>query len=337
LATKEINGHIKSGNFARVYLFFGDESFLVGHWQKRLVEGILGKSDGGLELNFETFEGKGVAVTDIIASCETLPFMAEHRVVLVRGSELFQAGRKDDSEAMAKYIADIPESTVLMFIEDGVDKRGRLYKRVKDAGFVGDAETPKEGELADWAMKLCASRKKVLGRHTAFHLIRNVENNMQLLFNELEKLISYVGEDQEITIEHIDALCTKSLDIKVFDLMKAVGARDVRGAVALYGSLMNLKESPLMVLAMIARQYRFYLQCASLAESGVSQKDIASQLGLHPFAVKEFVAGGRSMSKDAMLGALEGCLETDFSIKTGKMGDAQAVELLIVKLCQGGR
>ena len=327
---KELNQQIKTGNFSQIYLFYGPETFLIHHWQKRLTEGILDGAEA--TLNFETFEGKA-PIQDIINAAETLPFMAERRLILCKGTGLFETGRKDDSEAMAKYIADIPPSTILVFIESGVDKRGRLFKRVKEAGFVDEAATPSEGDLAGWAGKLCASRGKTLHRAAAFHLIRNTTQNMQLLYNELEKLISYVGDAPEITIDDIDAVCTKSLDVKIFDLMKQISRGDARAACDIYAGLIGMKESPLMVLSMIARQFRFLLQCGAMAATGAQQKDIASKLSLHPFAVKEFISDSKNFKQKDMIAALEDCLETDFAIKSGHMQDVTAVELLIVKLC----
>ncbi|MDR2168494.1 MAG: DNA polymerase III subunit delta [Clostridiales bacterium] len=324
---KELNQHIKSGNFARVYLLYGKEAFLIGHWQKRLIEAVVEPS-----LNLEILDGK-IPVAQIINSAETLPFMAEHRMILVKDSGLFEGGRKDDSEAMAKYIPDIPPSTVLVFVEKKVDKRGRLFKRVKDAGFVAEAAPPKEPDLADWAMRLSASRGKNLSRAAAYHLIRNISTDMGLLFNEIEKLVSYAGENAEISIADIDALCTKSLDVKVFDLTKAMAAGNAAGALSIYAGLMAMKESPLMVLAMIARQFRFFLQCGHLAAAGIPQNEITSRMGFkNSYATKEFVAGSRKFSTPAMIAALEDCLNTDYSIKSGKIEATLGVETLIVKL-----
>ncbi|MCL2576058.1 MAG: DNA polymerase III subunit delta [Defluviitaleaceae bacterium] len=332
MATRELNQHIKLGEFGRLYLFYGSETFLMGHWQKRLLEAIVPDYLNG-SLNFEILEGKAATASAIINSVETLPFMAERRVALLRNTGLFESGRKDDSEAVAAYIADIPETSVLVFVEDKVDKRGRLFKRVKEVGFVLEATTPQEGELVDWAMKMCASRGKNLQRAAAFHLIRNATSDMQLLHNELEKLIAYAGGNADIIVADVDAVCTKSLDVVVFDLTKALGNGDVVTATGIYNGLIAMKESPLMVLSMVARQFRFYLQCGELAAAGFSQKDIASRLGLHPFAVKEFVSGARSFTKEQMIAALKDCLEADYAIKSGEIGDVLAVEMLIVKFC----
>ncbi|MCL2753860.1 MAG: DNA polymerase III subunit delta [Defluviitaleaceae bacterium] len=333
MSTKELNQHVKIGEFVPVYLFYGTESFLIGHWQKRLLEALMPNADfSGGSLNFETMDGKTPAPI-IINSAETLPFMSERRVILLRDTGLFESGRKDDSEAIAEYIKDIPETTVIIFVESKVDKRGKLFKRVKDAGFVLEAATPQESELAEWATKLCAARGKNLARGAAFHLIRSTKADMQHLYNELEKLVSYVGDTTEITVDDVDTLCAKSLDVVIFDLTKALAVGDARTATGIYHGLIAMKESPLMVLSMIARQFRFYLQCGELAAAGMPQKDIAAKLGQHPFAVKEFVAGSRKFTKDQMLSAFENCLETDFAIKSGEIPDVLAVETLIVKLC----
>jgi DNA polymerase-3 subunit delta len=330
---RELNQRIKSGDLSGVYLFYGPETFLIKHWRKRLIEGVLGNTSDSF--NLEVMQGK-IPAADIISAAETLPFMGDYRVIVLKDTGLFESGRKDDSEALAQYIADgVAASTVLVFIESSVDRRGRLYKRVNENGFAAEATTPKEPDLADWAVKLCASLGKNLSRAAAYHLIRNVSTDMNLLYNELFKLVSYAGQNAEITIKDIDTLCTKSLDIKIFDLMRFIAAGDALKAAGLYQGLMNLKESPLMVLSMLARQFRYELQCGHLAKT-MPQKDIAAKLALHPFAVKEFVANSSRLPTDAKISALNDCLTTDHNIKTGKIKDALAVEMLIIKLCTIG-
>jgi len=319
---------MKEFNNQRCCLFYGKEGFLLSHWRKSLVETAV--PEDARDMNMDVFEGK-VDAARIIESAETQPFMAERRLVVVTSSGLFQSGRKDDAESMANFVKDIPESTVMLFIEQDVDKRGKLYKSVVEHGLVKEAATPKEAELVDWAVKLCASFGAKLPKPVAVYLIRNISADMQLIYNEVAKLASYKGSG-EISNADVDTICTKSLEAKIFDLMKAIGNRDAKRAAALYGNLIAAKESPLMVLTMIARQFRYYLQCAHLSPK-ISQKDIAAQLSLHPFAVREFVEGTRNFSQSAMISALENCLETDFAIKTGQIGDVLGVEVLLIRIC----
>jgi len=326
---KELNNHIKSKNFSRCYLFFGPETFLLDRWGKALVSAIL--PEDARDMNMETFDGKA-EVARIMEAAETMPFLADYRLIIVEDSGLFISGRKDASEAMAEFVTDIPENTIIIFSEKDVDKRGRLYKRIKEHGTVMEAATPKEADLADWAVKLCASWGAKLPKSVAMYLTRTAPTDMSLLYNELAKLVAYKAGGSEITNADVDAVCTKSLEAKIFDLMRDIGNKDAKRAAAQYANLIAAKESPLMVLSMIARQFRYYLQCTYLAPK-MSQKDIASKLALHPFAVREFVEGSRNFSHEAMLVAFESCLETDVAIKSGQIGDVLGVELLIVKIC----
>ncbi|MCL2397053.1 MAG: DNA polymerase III subunit delta [Defluviitaleaceae bacterium] len=326
---KELNNHIKNKSFAQAYLFFGEEPYLTSHWRRSLVSAVL--AEDARDMNMEVFDGK-IPAAAIMDAAETLPFLAEHRLVVVTGSGLFATGRSEDATALADFIKDIPDSTIMLFVEAEVDKRGRLYKRIAEHGLAMEAKTPREADLADWAVKFCGARGKKMARSTAMHLLRTVSGDMQLLYNEMEKLVAHAGVDAEITAAHVDTLCTKSLEAKIFDLMKAICDRDAARSFALYGNLIALKESPLMVLSMIARQFRYSLQCAALAPN-MNQKDIASKLALHPFAVQEFVATGRNFPQKAMIDALEACLETDYAIKSGGIGDVLGVEVLIMRCC----
>ena len=329
---KELERHIKNRKFERVYLFFGQEAFLLDAWQKALVGAVLPEETK--EMNMDVFEGK-VSVAGIIEIAETMPFFADYRLIIVKDSGLFAAGRSEEAAVLSDFAKNIAETTVLVFSEKDVDKRGRLYKRISETGLVLEAAPPKEAALADWGVKYAAKFGKKMAKSAAIWMIRTTSGDMLLLSKEIEKLAAYKGDDTEITTEDVDKLCAKSLEAKIFDLMKGIGNRDAKKACELFGRLMAMKESPLMVLVMIARQFRFCLLCSSLT-STMSQKDMAAKLSLHPFAVREFVETSRNFSQKAMVYALKECLETDFAIKNGQMEDVAALEILIVRCCNLG-
>jgi len=327
-----IDNHIKTGEFARVYLLFGTERFLLSRWRDALCKAVL--REDLRDMNMDVFEG-AVAAQTIIDAAETMPFMADCRLIVVKDSGLFASGRSDDSATMAEYVKDIPDTAVVLFVETDVDKRGRLYKRLADKaiGITVEAATPKDAELADWAVKYAAGLGKKMAKAVAIGLVRTVSADMQRLSTEITKLAAHAGGNPAITADDVALLCTKSLEGRIFDLMRAIGNRDAKTASVLYGNLIALKESPLMILAMIARHFRFCLQCGALAER-MSQRDIAAKLSLQPFAVRDFVETARNFSQGAMIAGLTDCLETDCAIKSGEIGDVVGVEVLIVKCCQ---
>lgn len=325
---KEINADIKAGKFKRVYLLFGEESYLIRSYTEKLIKAII--PEGMETMNFDVFEGKNFSVQDVIDTAETLPFLNENRLLVLKDTGLFDVGRKDDSEALANYIAEIPESTIILFAESNVDKRNRLYKRVAETGYAAELNTPTEPELIDWTVKLFKNARKEISKGSAVYLLRTVAHSMESVQIESEKLISYKGDETEITTADIDEVCTKAMETRIFDLTDAIGNKKADVALDLYSNMILMKQSPIMVLTMIARQFRMILQCGFLNSNGNSAKDIATKLGLRSFVVNECLRQSRNFTADGLVKALNDCLETDVNIKTGKIVDRVAVEILII-------
>jgi len=322
-ALRDING----GRLEKVYLFHGEERFLVRHYTDAVRE------LAGSGMNTDVFEGEKVSVDEIINAAETLPFLGDSRLVIVNGSKLFASGKKNESEKMAEYIKETPDSTVILFTETDVDKRGKLYKRTAEAGAAVEFTTPSEGELIRWLDKVFGKSGKKISPAAANFLIRYAAGNMEDYIREAEKLISFTDSD-EITTADIESVCTKSLEAKIFDLVAAIGNRNAEAALQIYTNLLFAKEAPVVILSMIARQFRLILQCGHLRNAGASPAKIASELGLRDFIVRECTLQSKNFGEQTLLRALDDCLETDVNIKTGQMADRLAAELLIIKYSQ---
>ncbi|MCL2415892.1 MAG: DNA polymerase III subunit delta [Defluviitaleaceae bacterium] len=330
---KELEKDIKTRKFRRIYLFYGEERFLTNHWQRLLLNAC---SDGE---DFTTFEGNSANFENISEAAENMPFNyafnGSLRVILIKDSGLFAAGRKADSDEIAKYIKDLPQWSVLIFNESSIDKRIGAYKSLsslKDDGLVFEAKKQREPELIRWLIQIFTEFGKHISSSDAMYMIRKVSNDMGLLYSEAMKLSDYLGGSEEINTESIDLLCTKSTEAKIFDLLDTAMRRDSANAVFMYRELLAQKESPMMVLVMAARQFRYILQCGELSRN-FSQKEIAQRLGLNPYAVRIFTELGRDFSQQSAIRGLKMCLETDCNIKSGQIADALGVEVLIAEIC----
>ena len=123
---KQINEDIKQGIFKQIYLLYGEERYLRRQYRDRLQKALCGDDD----MNVHFYEGKDVPVGQIIDLAETLPFLAERRVIFLTDSGLFKSG----GEKMAEYLQAPCETTFFVFAEGDVDKRSKLYKTVQKAG-----------------------------------------------------------------------------------------------------------------------------------------------------------------------------------------------------------
>ncbi len=329
---KEVKNDIKLGKLKSLYLFFGEEVTLIHHYLNLIRDKFFTKDSEMMNVNI--LEGK-VDINTVIDLSSTLPFLWERRLVILKDSGLFSLGRKDDTEKITEFVKKGFEPTTLIFVESEVDKRNKLYKRVNELGHCAEFKPLSETELTDWIVKAFARRERQISSPTALHLIRSTSRDMKALTTEIEKLTDYTVEKKVVSQEDIDLLCPKSLELNIFVLVDAVSKKQTQKALEIYSNMLLMKEQPLMILGMIARQFRILLQTLTLSQKNHSSAEIASMLSMQSFIVSsslKLLSAGQT--PEQLITALEACLEADIAVKTGLMSDRLAVELLIVK-CAG--
>ena len=327
---KELKKQWKNHEFARCYLFFGEETYLMRNYEAALMLEIL--PAGAEMMNHDSFTEKQATATAIMDAAETLPFLNEKRLVTVRNSDFFQkAGRKEEGEKLKEFLADLPETVCLLFLEEKVEKNNGLYKAVVKYGQAVEFKRLTEKELAAWMKKSCKAEGLEMSEAVAGLFLQTVDHDMETMEKEMQKLIAYKEKGGTVTAEDIRAVCTVSLEAKVFDLVRAVAEKKPEKAVGIYRNLILLKESPYMVLSLITRQFRLILETLLLSQGGLPNESIAAKLEIRDFAVREYLRQSKRFSSEVWKNALRDCLDTDLDIKAGKVGEEAAVELLIMK------
>ena len=318
-----LNQDIKERSFRPVYLLYGEETFLVNSYKNRLKEAVLGDDT----MNFSRYEGKGIDVGELIRQADTMPFFAEKRLILVEDSGFFKAS----SEELASYLPSMPDTTCIIFAESQVDKRNRLYKKVKELGYAAEMQRQDAAQLARWAGGILArEERKITGRTMELFLSMTGED-MENIRMELEKLVCYTMGRDVITKEDVDAVGTVHVTSRVFDMVAAIVAGNTKKAMDLYEDLLTLKEPPMRILFLIARQFNQLLQIKELTAAGKDKGAMASALKVPPFAVGKLTAQARAFTRDQILSWVTLCVETEEAVKTGRLSDRLAVELLIAR------
>ena len=82
-------------------------------------------------------------------------------------------------------------------------------------------------------------------------------------------------QSREITVEDIDAICTTQISNKIFDMVEAVAAKQQKKALNYYYDLLALKEPPMRILYLLARQFRLLLEVKDLLGRGHDKAQIA--------------------------------------------------------------
>ena len=321
---KTLNDHLKTGQFKNVYLIYGPEVYLRKQYRDRLVKAILGDGD---QMNYNYFEGKGLDVREIIGLCETMPFFASKRVVVVENSQFFSSSQDE----LTEYVSQIPETTCLIFVEENADKRSKLFKAVSKAGYAANMASPDEKTLKLWLGQTLKKAGKAISEATAMHFLETVDNDMENIRQETEKLICYTEGRDVVTTADVDAICSVHIESKIFEMIQAVASKQQRQAMRLYQDLLTLKEPPMRILFLLARQFNMLLEIKELTMKGYTQSIIAQKTGIRDFIVRKNMSLTRAFSFEELRGAVENCAEMEEAVKTGRMPDQLAVELIIIQ------
>lgn len=320
---REIMKHIKEGTFARAYLLYGAEDYLKRTYKNKLRDAICGDDD----MNFSYYQGKETDLADIEDTSRTMPFFAERRLIMIEDSGFF----KSSSQEMADIVKNAPDTTFFVFVENEVDKRNRLYKTVNETGYVCEMKTQTQEALMTWAAKLFGASGKKITRNDMSYFIEKAGLDMNTLFNEAQKLISYSGDREVIEKQDIDEVIAARPEDRVFDMINAMSAGKTDRVIQLYGDLLALKEPPMKILALIGRQFSQLLAVKDLQKAGAGNSEIAQRLGIRPFFMGRYASGAGHYTEEQLRQALEDCVCAENDVKSGKCEDKYAVELLLIK------
>ena len=315
---------IKNNQFHQAYLLYGEERYLKLQYTGKLKSALAGDDT----MNTHFYEGKDISVGEMIDLAETMPFLAERRVIFVSDSGLFKSG----GEKLAEYLAAPNETTFFVFTESEVDKRSKLFKAVSTKGCAVEFTTQDENTLKRWVGSILAKEGKKISEKTVLTFLSKTGTDMQNIQTELEKLISYCLDRDVVTEADVEAICTTRLGDKIFDMIEAAAKHRTSEALALYYDLLALKVSPLQIIALLSRQFNHLLLPTELKNKGFADRDIASKIGVPPFAVGKYVSQASGYKTSQLRAALERCVQSDADIKTGRINDKMAAELLILSL-----
>ena len=321
---KRVIEDIKTGEWKQIYLFTGSEDYLKLQYRDKLIQALMPEGD---TMNLSRFQGKGQDVREIISLGETMPFFAERRMIVLEDTGFF----KNSCGDLADYLERIPEYLYLLFVEQEADKRGKLYKTVKKLGRIVEFGVQDDRTLTRWILGMLKREGKKITQKDMELLLLHTGNDMSNIEREVDKLLCYTMGREIITEEDIRAVCTVRTTNKIFDMVRAVTERNQKKALDLYYDLLALKEPPMRILFLIARQFRQLLQVKELAGEGMDQAGIAAALGIQGFVVRNCLGLARNYTQEMLKQAEEDFTQAEEDVKTGKLGDVLSVELLIVK------
>ncbi|WP_096440466.1 DNA polymerase III subunit delta [Alteribacter populi] len=328
--------HINRQELSGLYLLYGSESFLVVDTLQRLIKAALQEEE--LEFNLSQYDMKEASVELAVEEAYTFPFMGSKRVVILKEAYFFTGSKvnskvEHDLKKLEAYIQQPAPETVFIAVvpHEKLDERKKVTKLFKKHGRTMEGKPLEIKEMLAWLDEKAKENNVTIEADAKEQLIALTGSELMLMTSELQKMAIYTGEGGIITKQVVEELVARSLEQNIFALVDGVVKRKLDVAWQIFDDLLKQKEEPIKILSLLARQFRIIYQVKQLGQQGYSQKQMASQLKLHPYAVKLAGQQGQHFNDLELLTILDQLAETDYKIKTGQLEKVLAVELFLAK------
>jgi len=335
-----------------LYILLGQDDFSL---RQSLEEIKKGAGDQALlATNTVILEGQKVTSDQLKNICETVPFLAEKRLVIIEGllerfeskgkpSQKKKAGRvasqQDEYKSLSACLSKIPESTVVVLIDGKIKTSNPLFKELSAKAEVRSFPLLSESRLRQWIQQRVAARGGAISSQAVDLLVKLVGPNLWVMSSEIDKL-SLFASGRRIDEEDVKAVVSSAQEASVFTMIDAILELKMGAAEQLLQQLLQRGAAPTYLLAMLSRQLQMIVQAKELKNQRKPKAEIQSRLGLvAEFALRKTLEQAERYSWERIKHVYSKLLEADLAIKTGKYGDEKygdelALNVLVAELCQ---
>jgi len=324
---------------------YGQDDYSLVRSLEEIIKEI--GDQAALEMNTTNLEGQQLTADELRNVCGTVPFMAEKRLIIVRGllgrfeprnrprrqqRNRSEADQPDRHKPFSACLGILPDSTILVLTDDRITNRNPLFKELAGKATVKTFPLLKEPKLREWVQKQVTVEGSKISPRAANLLVRLVGSNLWILASEVEKLVSYTS-GRIIEEEDINKVVGYAQQATVFNMVDAILESKTEQAEQALQQLLQRGATPTYLLSMLLRQVRMIVRAKELKIQKHTNSDIQAKLGLTAeFALRKILEQATRYNLPRLRQVYHYLLETDLSIKTGKSEAELALTVLVVEL-----
>lgn len=339
IGLSEFENNLKNNKIDNCYIFCGTDENLIRASVEALVKKIV--DPAFKDLNYVRYDGGKIDNDTILNSCETLPFMSDKKVVELYRAEFLQdgvtkagnEGKKIDFGELSKYISTMPNYTVLIMyyiFDNDRDKISAKVKKLEGKATVIKIDKLKGVSLQNKVKEIFHSEGKKIDKTELNFFCSIIDNNMDIVKNEIEKLLNYT-EGRDITKEDIIALMPSKSENDIFNLVDYLSQKNIKKSIDILNELVYKGDKPAIILYMIVRQFKLLLSLRVGSDSGKSYDGLAKDLKLHPYIAEKMAKQSQKFTVNALKENLKLCVEVEKMMKSTAADEKTALEILVIK------
>ncbi|MFB2002628.1 DNA polymerase III subunit delta [Staphylococcus aureus] len=291
------------------------------------------------DFNFIKFNLYETEITPIIEETLTMPFFSDKKAILVKNAYVFTGEKvtkelNQNTDQLMEFLEKYDGDNLIIFevYQNKLDERKKLTKTLKKNGQLKKVEQMSEEEIKKWIQSKLNENFKDIKQDALNMFIELTGVNFNIVSQELDKLMLFLGDRPTINKDDVNQIINRSLEQNVFLLTEYIQKRQKNKAIQLVKDLINMKEEPIKLLALITSNYRLYYQCKILSQKGYSGQQIAKTVNVHPYRVKLALDQVRHYQLEDLLNIIDSCAETDYKLKSSYMDKQLILELFILSL-----
>lgn len=264
---------LKSLKSSPVYYIFGEENYLKDKILKSLLEKFV--VSGTEDFDFITLYGDDCAAVNALEQLEMMPFMAKHRVVVLKNFDIMKTVEKNK---ISEYSKNPASSSILILVAEKNDNRISANKiLLKNSISINCRKPYNASDMLKWFTSELSRRNIRMERSAAEIFINSIELDYLNALNELEKLIIFTKNNKEITLKDVRICLGSSKAQTVFELQKAIGSRDVKKSLKMLENMLLNNESPIYIVSMLNRFFLIIMKIIALRHKNIGDNEIVSQ------------------------------------------------------------
>lgn len=330
-----------------LYILLGQDDFSLGHSLEEIKRSMGDQTL--LEANTTTLDGQQLALDQLRTVCETVPFLAERRLVIIKGLlERFEpkgkssrrrknthiTNQQDEYKSLAACITKIPDSTILVLIDSKVGGKNPLLKELSSKAEVKSFPLLRDAKLRQWIQRYVAKEDGSISPQAVNSIAKLVGSNLRIMANEITKLLLFTS-GRRIEEEDVDMLVSYAQEANVFTMVDAILSFKAKVAEQSLQQLLQIGAAPAYLLVMISRQVQMIVRARELRNQRESEIEIQNRLGLtSEYALHKILDQADRYPLERLKQVYNKLLEADLSIKTGKYNAELTLNILIAELCQ---
>ena len=335
---QDLKADIRSKEFGRLYIFHGEETFLLHHYFDQIQKHLVDKLTESF--NYHKYNNENFELQSFVDSVESFPMMAEHTFVHVDEVDIFKLP-EGEREKVGEVLSDIPDWCTVIFTYETVawkpDKRQKkFWDVISSNAMIVEFAKQEQRELVSWVSRHFLARGKRISNDLCAYLIDITDGTMTSLSGEIHKICSYSGAD-EIKKSDIDAVTEPVLDAVVFQMTDFLSEGKYGQALQKLQQLLKMQQEPIQILGAVGGHFRRISTARTLLDHGRSASELAKLYGIQEYPARKSMEAARRFKPEFCKKAAELVLEADLRMKSSFDDPKRLLEMLILQLAQEAR